>query len=334
MTRIRERLAWGLVAALSLLVIAALAGVVRGGPLDPTGPPGSTGKTVITSLPFTISQEGSYVLNGNLTGVVNQNGVTVAASNVTIDLQGFELIGVNNSLAGISASNSFANVAVRNGTVRGWAGAGISLAGLVSQIEDVRVHSNGGIGISTGANSSVLDSVATTNGGAEIVVGAGSTLENCTAEGNGTAGNGIELGTGTILRSCLARNNGGTEIYASGDRVLIEDCVVDGGANPTPPPFGGPGDGIRINWSSVVRGCDVLSNAQSGIFVNGRANRLENNHVNGNDGIGIYLFELGNTGTGNSANGNLGGNCFVSSNNDFATITSTSGATNPWSNLC
>src|SRR2546430_3180703 len=102
--RINNKIAWGLVAALSLLVIAALAGVVRGGPLDPTGPPGSTGKTVITSLPFTISQEGSYVLNGNLTGVANQNGVTVAASNVTIDLQGFELIGVNNSLAGISAS--------------------------------------------------------------------------------------------------------------------------------------------------------------------------------------------------------------------------------------
>ena len=63
MEGIRNKAAWALVVALSLLLIASLAGVVRGGPLDPTGPPGSTGKNIITSLPFTISQPGSYVLN-------------------------------------------------------------------------------------------------------------------------------------------------------------------------------------------------------------------------------------------------------------------------------
>ena len=63
MEGIRNKAAWAFVAALSLMLIGALAGVVRGSPLDPTGPPGSTGKNVITSLPFTISQPGSYVLN-------------------------------------------------------------------------------------------------------------------------------------------------------------------------------------------------------------------------------------------------------------------------------
>ena len=280
MEHVLSKLGWVLAALVSLAALAAIAGVVSAGPLDPPGPVGSTDRTVITSLPYTINQSGSYVLKSSLTGVANQNGVTVNASNVTIDLQGFELIGVANSLAGISASNAFVNVSVHDGTVRGWGGAGVSLAGSGSQIKNMRVNSNGGAGISTSADSSVLDSIASTNGGVEILVGAGSTLENCTADGNGTAGNGIEIGTGTILRGCLARNNGGTEIYASGNFVLIEDCVVDGGTNPSPPPGGGPGDGIRINWSSVVRGCDVLSNAQSGIFVNGRSNRLENNHVN------------------------------------------------------
>jgi hypothetical protein len=38
MERINNKVAWGLVGALSLVLIAALAGVVRGGPLDPPGP--------------------------------------------------------------------------------------------------------------------------------------------------------------------------------------------------------------------------------------------------------------------------------------------------------
>jgi hypothetical protein len=38
----RERIAWGLVAALGLAVIASLAGAVRSGPLDPADTPGPT----------------------------------------------------------------------------------------------------------------------------------------------------------------------------------------------------------------------------------------------------------------------------------------------------
>ena len=46
MTRAREKLAWSLVAALAVAVVASLAGVVRGGPLDPTSAPSSTMKTL------------------------------------------------------------------------------------------------------------------------------------------------------------------------------------------------------------------------------------------------------------------------------------------------
>src|SRR5437867_1430719 len=98
METIRNKLGWRLSGALALLLLAALAGVVHGGPLDPTAPPGSTGKNVITSLPFTISQPGTYVLNGNLTVVSGQNGINVTANILTIDLQGFELVGVPGSL--------------------------------------------------------------------------------------------------------------------------------------------------------------------------------------------------------------------------------------------
>ncbi|HSP54851.1 MAG TPA: hypothetical protein VLS25_04615, partial [Dehalococcoidia bacterium] len=122
MGAVLHRLGWVLAAIVSLAALAAVAGLVAAGPLDPTGPPGSTGKNVITSLPFTISQPGSYVLNGNLTGVSGQNGITVNAADVTIDLQGFELAGVSGSGDAVQANS--ANVAVRNGTIRDWSGAG------------------------------------------------------------------------------------------------------------------------------------------------------------------------------------------------------------------
>ncbi len=50
MVKMRERIAWALAAALGLLVLASLTGVVSGGPLDPPGPPGSTMRP-ISDLP-------------------------------------------------------------------------------------------------------------------------------------------------------------------------------------------------------------------------------------------------------------------------------------------
>ncbi len=44
--RLREKLAWGLAAALGLFVVATTAGVVSGGPMAPPGPPGSTYKSL------------------------------------------------------------------------------------------------------------------------------------------------------------------------------------------------------------------------------------------------------------------------------------------------
>lgn len=44
--RVREKLAWSLLASIGLLVVAAVTSVVSGGPLDPPGPPASTMKTL------------------------------------------------------------------------------------------------------------------------------------------------------------------------------------------------------------------------------------------------------------------------------------------------
>src|SRR5712692_225180 len=79
------------------------------GQLTPSGPPGLTFKTLqqieprtpISALPFPIVSPGSYYLTTNLTGIAGTNGITIAASDVTLDLSGFALGGVIGSQAGI-----------------------------------------------------------------------------------------------------------------------------------------------------------------------------------------------------------------------------------------
>ncbi|TMB98176.1 MAG: hypothetical protein E6J42_06555, partial [Chloroflexi bacterium] len=256
MMAIRDKLGWGIAIAVSLALIAALAGVVRGGPLDPTGPPGSTGKTVITSLPFTISQPGSYVLTSNLTGVSGQSGITVNVENVTIDLQGFELVGVPGAVSGINGTQN--GLTVLNGTIRNWPSYGVTTTGIrVGGVADhVNLISNGA-GIFFGGRAAVSNCrvETSTSANAGIQVGTQSRIINCVSTGN--AGVGIAAGNDTNVTQVVATSNGGTEIYGS-QRDTLEDCVADGG--------GTAGNGIDVGDSSIVRGCTASNNGGVEIY--------------------------------------------------------------------
>ena len=47
--------------------------------------------TAAGGFPYAISQEGSYKLSGNLVNPAFTNGIVIAASNVTLDLNGFTI---------------------------------------------------------------------------------------------------------------------------------------------------------------------------------------------------------------------------------------------------
>src|ERR1700675_3088171 len=98
------------------------------GSLTPPGAPGPTMKsldqiearTPISSLPFTISASGSYYLTGNLIATGSTAGITISADNVTLDLNGFALIGnlgSSSPVAGINVPSGQRNLCIRNGTV-------------------------------------------------------------------------------------------------------------------------------------------------------------------------------------------------------------------------
>jgi hypothetical protein len=352
----------------TLLALAA-ACPAWGGDLEPPGAPAPTMKTLaeveprspIASLPFTITQSGAYYLASSLTGSSGQHGITIAASGVSLDLMGFTLLGVEGSLDAIRTDGTDRNgIIVRNGMVLGWGGAGLSLTktgspvverltvtgcgsdGVVvtspsssdstgsTLIRGVLVTRNAGYGLNLGnvSHSLVMDSVASVNTLGGIRVARGHLLR-CTVDDN--LARGIE-GIGVVnVESCRLLGNDGDGIRISRGSVVRTHVVASGGY------------GIDVELSSLVQDNVVTDNGlagtAAGIRARGADNRIEGNHVVGND-IGIQTDGAGagrnvvvrNTAACNGASG--ASNYQTDADDDRGSIgTAASGTLSAWGNI-
>ena len=182
-------------------------------------------------FPVTISVPGSYRLTSHLdvTGSPapeNRSAIQIAASFVSIDLNGFSLVGPtvcsgspvtscspSGTGSGIQAfSANF--VRIVEGIVRGFGGTGIVIGN--GTIERVQAYGNGGSGIHLSFGGSVSDSAALGNGefgitGFGVLVDASRALEN--------GASGIS-GQPAIVRDCEAVHNGGVGIWVVGGLAM------------------------------------------------------------------------------------------------------------------
>ncbi len=119
----------GLLAIMSLPLLGQGLGNLNppAGPIAPVGPnlKDVAKGTPIGALPFTIVKCGSYFLTDCLTGVAGSNGITINADDVTLDLNGFSLLGVPGSLDGIGVNGNKKNLTVQNGNFIDWGSNGI-----------------------------------------------------------------------------------------------------------------------------------------------------------------------------------------------------------------
>lgn len=213
-------------------------------------------------FPIEISRSGSYRLTSNLDvraqpASVDVTVIRIRANDVTLDLNGFALIGgvictgtpTVCSAAGTGvgvladSTDALSNLVVRNGTIRGMGSNGIQLettsVGEGFEVSGVRAISNGARGIRLSSSGT-------------------SSLTGCRAERNATFGISA-VGAGGLIKGNVVSNNGGTGINASG--YLISENVV-------------------------------VSNVFSGII--GGSNGLISNVLSGNSpNIGVGTVQLG-----------------------------------------
>jgi len=185
--------------------------------------------------PVKITIPGSYQLQTNLV-VLNANlsAILVTSANVTIDLNGFAIIGGplrgvsengNGTGIGIDASNK-SNIKVYNGTIRGMGGDGIR-TGNGAIIESVRVLFNGGNGIYVNGSGTVSGNMATGNSYSGILVFGNGTVSGNMATGNGDSGI-LVFGNGTVSGN-TATDNGGPGIDVIGSGTVSGNTVTGNG---------------------------------------------------------------------------------------------------------
>ena len=223
-------------------------------------------RTPISGLPFTITIAGSYYVTGDLTGSSGNAGITINTDNVTIDLNGFTLIGVPFSFAGISGA-SRKNITIRNGTLRNWATTGVGLTTCTNvRLTDLRSISNGGSGFSVGDGSEVV---------------------KCLAADNAT-GVGFSIASRCLVSSCIASTNADGGFKMNSNNLVHENTATNNSNHG----FEVTGTGNRIESNHAINN-DDSSNSAFGFKVSGTSNLIVRNSAAANNG-GEFSIAAGN----------------------------------------
>ena len=211
-------------------------------PVDATHTPGDSGDL------FVIAYPGSYYLTTNIVGVSGKSGILVGANNVTLDLNGFSVLGVATALFGVDVPNaSITNVTVRNGIISGWTNPGPGYYGIVSY-----------------GRISHFEHLTVCGNSAGVQCGPGTVIENCTISGN--LGIGIDVFSDSLVvgNQCFGNNAtnavGVPSIFIGGSNNRIEDNHVTG--------TGAGGYGIWIFASASYTNNLVIKNFVAGSGAN------------------------------------------------------------------
>jgi hypothetical protein len=221
-------------------------------------------------FPVTLSEAGSYRLTQNLAiSGTTTTAIAIEADAVTLDLNGFALVGpASGSGHGIQMTARTA-VEIRGGTLRGFGGDGIredGASGVGHRVIGVRVRAMGGDGIR-------LD-------------GSGHLVADCVALGNGQTG--IELAEASAVRTSVASENGVSGITIGAGGTVVASVAHDNG-----------NVGIATRAGGTVSGNATFANASTGLSVH--STTATDNAASYNGWVGIFALD------GSSVSGNAAG---------------------------
>ncbi|MBN1670018.1 MAG: right-handed parallel beta-helix repeat-containing protein [Kiritimatiellae bacterium] len=273
--------------AVFLLALAFLIRLAWADNLVPPGPPGSDEahmkslnqvepRAAIEALPYAITHSGAYYLTASLTGVSGSNGVSIACSDVRLDLNRFALVGVSGSQNGIDIADGLANVTIQNGVLRNWGWLGVSASNVTdSLLLSVIVQTNGfgadASGAFLGDTWLVEECLFLDNAKNGLNVKSHGTIRDTKVLRSGW--NGILAMNDCRIIGCSSSYNQKSGIVAL-DHCMIQDCLVSQNVL----------NGIEVGWYCRVIGNNCANNAQSGtegagVQIDFHGNRIENNTV-------------------------------------------------------
>jgi len=288
---------------------------------------------------YKITNPGSYYLTENTTIPMlasdPRHGIEVAASDVTIDLNGYTLEGLGGTLCGVYVGEpDLGGVVIANGVIRGFFGDGIdgqTMEAERCEVRGVRVTGPAGYGIRLGENAVVVDCMVSDAGLSGVFVRARSRVTDCTVSGCGQGGvgtanashgiqalagsvvsscvvtdnaeNGIYVGSGSTVTGCVATSNGavGIDAFSYG---LVVDCVSSENSL----------SGFSVGLGTLVRSCVSDSNLANGILGSISCTIVDNACTN-NAGAGLRLSGARSRVEGNNLLSNTTGMLIESSDN-------------------
>lgn len=197
------------------------------GSLTPPGAPAPLGRTLTQLEPridvatltgdataaFVITTAGSYYLSANINVPSARSGLAIAGPNVTVDLNGFSIIGAAGSLRGVEIRDGAFTVSVTGGNIVTMGGAGVGAPG--SNFNNVHLRDLG---------------IRACGGGGIVFPGvAGSSVENCRIA-SCTGGGGIDLaGLGLVSHSVVDNLFSSLAVNLVGIRGgVVSHCRVSG----------------------------------------------------------------------------------------------------------
>lgn len=207
-------------------------------------------------FPYKITKSGSYKLTSNLMVPAGKDGIEILANDVTIDLNGFGIIGpiecttfptsCPTASTGIGIKNGdvgtlgFGDTKVMNGFIRGMGSHGIDIIGDGSLVEKVSSQGNAGVGIIV--EGTVTESSAIGNGESGILAlivnnseaafnvqdgiildGRGGVALNVVSSDNGR--NGIDAENASVTGSTITLNKG-IGISAVCPSAILNNTIV------------------------------------------------------------------------------------------------------------
>lgn len=212
-------------------------------------------------------------------------GITINASNVTLDLGGHTITGpapAGGTLDGVRVVSNRTGVTVRNGTIRGFdEGVGVNFGAHRTTLSGLLLDANGvGIRISTSTTSNVVT-------GNRIV--------------NTTRFSGIQMGgNGHLVESNTFHNGNGAGVFLSGnDNIVRANRFNDMGQNAISIGAFPNNPGPFINNQLIgnqISGSARVGNATSIVVNNGSETVIQGNSVNGRRTTpGIFVLDSAGT---------------------------------------